>query len=85
MVPLFGQFLDHDMSLTPEEESCSCCENGHPNDPHCMPIEIPEADQLAKGVPCLAFTRSTAFCQGYNQGGREQMNEITGDFQTASC
>ena len=81
MVPLFGQFLDHDLSMTPEEESCPCCENGSPNDDNCMPIDIPLEDQLSKGVPCLPFSRSVVFCKDNpgNLGKPEQMNAITGN------
>ena len=78
--PLFGQFLNHDISMTQATVSCSCCQNGHANDENCMPIEIPLAQQITKGVPCLAFTRSRVFCENYNPGQREQMNAITGDF-----
>ena len=80
MVPLFGQFLDHDLSMTPEEESCPCCESGSPNDENCMPIDIPLEDQLSKGVPCLPFSRSIVFCKDNPEslGKPEQMNAITG-------
>ena len=28
MVMQFGQFLDHDISLTPKDEVTNCCESG---------------------------------------------------------
>ena len=84
LVAVFGQFLDHDMSLSPEEEACPCCEEGKDiseNSKNCFPIELPVVDQLAKGVPCLPFTRSVVFCEKTSVGNKhEQVNALTGKF-----
>ncbi|XP_070556076.1 peroxidasin-like isoform X2 [Ptychodera flava] len=89
LVSLWGQFLDHDLSLTPTSPSsmsfkdgvkCSeSCDNRHP----CFPISIPENDTRIK-TQCMEFTRSSAFC-GFSPFSnhseevvpREQMNAIT--------
>jgi len=66
-----GQFIDHDISLSPEEEG-ECCEedrNGRlwifPSEfdrDRCAPIRIPDNDPLwgPKGRTCFNFRRSTA-------------------------
>ena len=93
MVTQFGQFLDHDLTLTPEEEIHDCCQDD--SDPQCFPISIPRDDGFyqANGVnkTCLEFTRSVAFCDvsittspsksgltvNVEQNEHEQMNAIT--------
>ena len=81
LVALFGQFLDHDMSLTTEEEACPCCVEGKDNSEKCAPIELPIIDQLTKGLPCLPFTRSILFCEETGNGHqREQVNVLTCKF-----
>jgi len=78
LVATFGQFLDHDMSLTPEEEACPCCVGGKNNSEKCVPMEIPIIDQLTKGIPCFPFTRSVLFCEAAIDGNRrEHVNVIT--------
>lgn len=42
MVAHFGQFVDHDISLTPENE-VECCAGS--TDSECFPIAIPLNDQ----------------------------------------
>ncbi len=42
MLTQFGQFLDHDLSLTPEHEEDECCESSPPAD--CFPIKVPFND-----------------------------------------
>ena len=45
MVMQFGQFLDHDITLTPEEEVTGCCaEEAARGVPGCFPILIPKSD-----------------------------------------
>ncbi|ODN03143.1 Chorion peroxidase [Orchesella cincta] len=77
MVPQFGQFLDHDITMTPEANS-QCCSNPRSN-VDCWSIPIPTNDvfysRLRSGPQrCMDFTRSTT-C---NQGGiRQQVNTNT--------
>ncbi|RXG55343.1 Peroxidasin-like protein [Armadillidium vulgare] len=76
LVMQFGQFLDHDMFITPEKEGVvGCCDDFvtiSTSDPECRPIDVsndPFYDQF--GVKCLQFIRSTPFHI------REQQNNLT--------
>ena len=67
MVTQMGQFLDHDITLTPETHAEDCCEHAE-EDTNCFPINLPSVDpfyssRLTGAVRCLEFTRSTAFCE----------------------
>ena len=73
----WGQFLDHDITLTPENDiHCTC--DGNDNDEECFPIQIPNNDPFYSSLnsppKCLHFTRSSAFC---TSSPREQFNLIT--------
>nr|XP_022314517.1 peroxidasin-like isoform X2 [Crassostrea virginica] len=90
MLMQWGQFLDHDMSLTPQSVSnarfsdgryCNeTCENQYP----CFPITVPRSDARIQHATCLGFSRSSAIC---NSGStsvfyktfapRQQINAIT--------
>ena len=66
MVTQFAQFLDHDITLTPEEEHPNnCC--GKKDDENCFTIAIPSDDSfystIKKPQDCLSFHRSTQFCE----------------------
>ena len=78
MVTQMGQFLDHDVTLTPETEHHDCCHDASSDD--CFPISIPANDyfysKLTIPQTCLEFTRSTAFCDSADST-REQINGIT--------
>ena len=53
MVMQFGQFLDHDITLTPEDEVHGCCtEDAASGVPGCFPILIPEADPTFANLGC---------------------------------
>ena len=71
-----GQFLDHDITLTPETEAHECCV--HPElDSNCFPITIPSVDpfystRTSGPVRCLEFTRSTGFCEGEEEERQEE-------------
>jgi peroxidase len=83
----WGQFIDHDITLTAEtkdprtDKTPKCCDGGfdgsHPN---CLPIEIPSNDQFyaLHKRRCMNFVRSQAGLR-YNcrLGPREQFNEIS--------
>jgi peroxidase len=79
MVPQFGQFLDHDMTLTPEADKRCCSKDA--NNVDCFNIRIPSDDyffsKLNAPQTCMDFTRSTPFCFPNQQGQREQMNIVT--------
>ena len=76
MLTQWGQFLDHDITLTPEEEVHDCC--AHPETDECFPIYISGTDNFysLNSVNCLEFTRSVAYCEE-NGGPRQQINGIT--------
>ena len=77
MLTQWGQFLDHDITLTPEEHIDDCC-SAEADDNECFPIFVSSADSFysLSGVNCLEFTRSVAYCEE-NGGARQQMNGIT--------
>ena len=82
MVMQFGQFLDHDMALTPEVEEHDCCENPRKQD--CFPIYLPNEDPFysTRRTPqrCQEFTRSEAFCPEKSKSfskKREQFSIVT--------
>lgn len=68
MVMQWGQFVDHDIGLTPQSVSqhifndgrrCNeTCENSYP----CFPIPVPSSDVRIRGQSCLGFHRSSATC-----------------------
>ena len=73
----FGQFLDHDITLTPEEHVEDCCgENAA--DAECLAINVAEDAYFSTtGTTCLEFTRSVSHCDGVTSDRREQTNGIT--------
>ena len=77
MLMQFGQFLDHDISLTPEVSldlgRQNCCNNPSLS-PECLPIEIPLSDPWLT-EHCMEFVRSAPHCS--SPLIREQFNAIT--------
>ena len=83
----FGQFLDHDISLSPDHHNSNCCGNpadkNSPNhDAECYPIPVPSNDPfyLRQGQTCLEFTRTVPYCSNSGSSSsdvRENMNIIT--------
>ncbi|XP_077991438.1 peroxidasin homolog [Glandiceps talaboti] len=89
LVSLWGQFLDHDMDLTPQSPSSMSfrsgvrCNESCANDPPCFPIPIPNNDERI-GERCMEFTRSSAVCGSGSFSicenemvPREQLNAVT--------
>ena len=87
IVMQFGQFLDHDISLSPDHENSDCCGNpsdkNSPNyDAECYKIPVPSNDPfyLRHGQTCLEFTRTIPYCSNSGSSSsdvRENMNIIT--------
>lgn len=90
MLMQWGQFVDHDLDLSPQAISytrfsdgrrCNeTCENKLP----CFPIQVPQSDQRIRNKTCLGFARSSATCNTgqtsifYNTlSPRQQLNAIT--------
>jgi len=77
MVMQFGQFLDHDITLTPKDEELNCCKRNN-LDPKCFVIPIPPRDRFYSWVnltaTCMNLVRSTPVCQA---SVRTQYNDIT--------
>ena len=85
MSVIFGQFLDHELALSPEHEvEESCCEvpaNGKTKDEECLEILIPPNDPFYSSLnqSCIHLTRSDP----HSSSGwppsikREQQNIVT--------
>ncbi|XP_033762435.1 lactoperoxidase-like [Pecten maximus] len=91
MVMAWGQFLDHDITLTPtasgeEGSQIECCdETGsgrygaykwEPSRDDCFPIDIPKNDNHFK-TSCMSFVRSSAVVDDCGPAMRQQVNAIT--------
>ena len=91
MVMQWGQFLDHDITSTPQsrgfnESLIKCCdEDGGAlaedlRHPDCRPIDIPTDDSFYSqfNKTCMEFVRSSpATKRDCSLGPRDQMNQIT--------
>lgn len=85
----FGQFVDHDLTFTPEAKGANrtvieCCPPKITDKaqlhPECFPIEIPSNDTFYRpfNKTCLRFVRTLpAERQECILGPREQINQIT--------
>lgn len=92
LITVWGQYVDHDMGLTPQSKSISAfqgnvrcdqtCQNLNP----CFPIQLPADDVLReRGRNCLPFFRSASTCGTGNIANgmfqsllsREQLNAVT--------
>ncbi|XP_078588034.1 chorion peroxidase-like [Branchiostoma floridae x Branchiostoma japonicum] len=78
MVMQFGQFLDHDITLTPNfQEEGLVCECGSQDD-RCFNIPVPTDDEDFASEPCITFARSRSSPnEGCRMGPRQQINQIT--------
>ena len=65
MLTQWGQFMDHDITLTPEEEVKDCCTTTDVKklDTQCYPIHVGNTDSFyfnstaGRNVNCLDFSR----------------------------
>ncbi|BET01777.1 oxidoreductase activity, acting on peroxide as acceptor [Nesidiocoris tenuis] len=87
MVMQFAQFVDHDLTFTPNHRGffssipdCRPCDSAIAVHPECMPIAVPQGDPFypQRNVTtgermCLAFMRSLPGQQSF--GAREQINQ----------
>ena len=80
MAVFFGQFLNHDMVLSPKHESKNCCDKTN-GDTECNKIEFPPDDPFYSqwNQTCLHLTRSQPHCSsGWPPRiVREQQNLLT--------
>jgi len=72
MVMQLGQFLDHDITFTPEVEIEDCCSV---SSSECFPINITQPDPHFRHTDCLPFARSAPKCSASEV--RNQFNAIT--------
>ena len=93
MVMQWGQFIDHDLTSTPQTRGFNhslircCSEDGtmldNPDEflhPDCMPIEIPTNDNFYSkfNATCMEFVRSSPGPRpDCSLGPRDQINQIT--------
>ncbi|XP_053252519.1 myeloperoxidase-like isoform X2 [Podarcis raffonei] len=92
MLVEWGQWIDHDMDLTPQSASTvsftdgADCSHGCINRNPCFPIQIPAGDLRLGGgtMKCMPFIRSSPACgsgqSSFLQGQlqpREQLNSLT--------
>ncbi|XP_048886441.1 eosinophil peroxidase isoform X1 [Brienomyrus brachyistius] len=79
----WGQWIDHDLVLTPQTSSKSAfrtgvdCTHTCSRDTPCFPIQIPSSDPRASAQSCMPFFRSAPSCQVLPLCHREQLNAIT--------
>ncbi|XP_033761598.1 myeloperoxidase-like [Pecten maximus] len=82
MVMAWGQFLDHDITLTPSTSGAEgtlthCCNSSVATLPECFPITIPNNDDHFTNSNCMEFVRSAAVTEACSPNHREQFNAIT--------
>ncbi|KAM3869960.1 thyroid peroxidase [Diretmus argenteus] len=81
----WGQWIDHDLALTPQSPSTAAfrtgadCARTCSQDTPCFPIQIPLSDPRIGTQSCMPFFRSAPSCVGgaLPHRHREQLNAIT--------
>ena len=82
MIMQWGQFLDHDLDLAPEQSEEECPLESCVVTEECCPIPVvmdPDGDPTFGGQECLFFPRSIPSCnfEKGKHGPREQFNDLT--------
>ena len=82
MIMQWGQFLDHDLDLAPEQSEEECPLESCEVTEECCPIPVvmnPDGDPTFGGQKCLFFPRSIPSCnfEKGRHGPREQFNALT--------
>ena len=59
MLTQWGQFIDHDITFTPEEDIHDCCSEEQIHNDRCYPIRVGDKDSFyhERNVKCLEFSR----------------------------
>ncbi|XP_068923478.1 myeloperoxidase-like [Petaurus breviceps papuanus] len=74
----WGQFIDHDLDLTPEPVLTENCEHTCEQQPSCFPLKIPPNDpRIRNRSDCIPFFRSCPACTEGNITIRNQINALT--------
>uniref|UniRef100_A0A7N4NNA2 Myeloperoxidase n=1 Tax=Sarcophilus harrisii TaxID=9305 RepID=A0A7N4NNA2_SARHA len=74
----WGQFIDHDLDLTPEPALTENCEHTCEQQPSCFPLKIPPNDpRIHNRSDCIPFFRSCPACTKGNITIRNQINSLT--------
>ncbi|XP_044531002.1 myeloperoxidase [Gracilinanus agilis] len=74
----WGQFIDHDLDLTPEPVLTENCEHSCAQQPSCFPLKIPPNDpRITNRNDCIPFFRSCPACTEGNITIRNQINALT--------
>ncbi|XP_074079726.1 myeloperoxidase-like [Macrotis lagotis] len=74
----WGQFIDHDLDLTPEPALTENCEHTCEQQPSCFPLKIPPNDpRITNRSDCIPFFRSCPACLEGNITIRNQINALT--------
>jgi len=76
----WGQFIDHDITLTAETEDVKCCKGPNVTHPSCLPIQIPSDDPFYSRhrQGCMEFVRSRSGLRSKCKlGPREQFNQVS--------
>ena len=82
MIMQWGQFLDHDLDLAPEQSEEECPLESCEVTEECCPIPVvmnPDGDPTFGGQKCLFFPRTIPSCkfEKGKHGPREQFNALT--------
>jgi peroxidase len=98
MVMQWGQYIDHDLTSTPQSRGFNnsiikcCSEDGKPLSPElmhpdCAPIQIPTTDPFYSqfNVTCMEFIRSSpAPRKDCSLGPRDPINQVTSFLDASS-